>query len=274
MSSKIIKKEFKAKKYFGQNFLKDPNIANKIVELSLVNNNTTVIEVGPGMGSLTIPLLEKAKEVIVYEIDKDIVPILEENTKEYTNLKIIAGDDLKEDISWINDIDGEVISVSNLPYYITSPIISKFLDEAKNIKRMYFMVQKEVAERISAKVGTKDYNAFSILTQYEADTKTVLNVKRTSFSPAPNVDRAIIEIKRKDNQIKPHNEELFKKIVYQSFKERRKTLLNNLSAMCNKEELQDLLNKVNIDSSLRAESLSIDDFINLSNAFEELLWNM
>ena len=263
MSTKIVKTDFKAKKYFGQNFLTDQNISKSIAEVSKTSKDTVVIEVGPGMGSLTIPLLERSKKVIAFEIDKEVIPILKENTKSFSNLEINEIDILKAD--FLDEIKEEVISVSNLPYYITSPIISKFLNETTKIDRMYFMVQKEVAERLAAKVSTKDYNAFSILTQYEADIKVVLNVKRTGFHHQPNVDSAVVEIKRRDKDNKPKDEEFFKKLVLTAFKERRKTLINNLSSMKSKDELKVILSELDIPVDVRSENLTIDDFIRLSD---------
>ncbi len=265
MSTKIVKTDFKAKKYFGQNFLTDQNISKSIAEASKTSKDTVVIEVGPGMGSLTIPLLERSKKVIAFEIDKEVIPILKENTKAFSNLEINECDILKADLSFLDDIKEEVISVSNLPYYITSPIISKFLNDTTKIDRMYFMVQKEVAERLAAKVSTKDYNAFSILTQYEADIKVVLNVKRTCFHPQPNVDSAVVEIKRREKDNKPKDEKFFKSLVLTAFKERRKTLINNLSSMKSKDELKVILSELDIPVDVRSENLTIDDFIRLSD---------
>ena len=263
--NKVNKHDFKIKKSLGQCFLSDVSIARKIAELSCATKDTTIIEVGPGTGAMTEHLLNVSKKVIAFEVDKEVVPILKENTNNNPNLEIILGDVLTQDLSFINEIDGEVISVSNLPYYITTPIISLFLNNVEKIRRMYFMVQKEVGDRLSAKVGTKDYNAFSILVQYYADVKSVLNVKRTCFTPSPNVDSAVIEIKRKDRLNKANDEKLFKKIVETSFKERRKTLLNNLSSLFGKENTIILLEELDINPQLRAENLSIDDFIKISN---------
>lgn len=267
-----INKEFtnvKAKKKLGQCFLSDSNISRKIIELSNPSKDIVAIEVGPGLGAITKYMLEGYKKVIAYEIDNDVVEKLLTATKDKGELDLRMMDILKADLSYLNDLEEEVVSISNLPYYITSPIIAKFLDEAPKIKRMYFMVQKEMAERLSAKVSTKDYNAFSIMVQYYADVKIVLNVPRTCFTPSPNVDSAVIEIKRIDRLYKPQNEELFKKVVSQSFKERRKTLVNNLSSTINKDKLKNIFDELGLNENIRAENLNIDDFIALSDKLGE-----
>ena len=267
-----INKEFtnvKAKKKLGQCFLSDSNISRKIIELSNPSKDIVAIEVGPGLGAITKYMLEGYKKVIAYEIDNDVVDKLLIATKDKGELDLRMMDILKADLSYLNDLEEEVVSISNLPYYITSPIIAKFLDEAPKIKRMYFMVQKEMAERLSAKVSTKDYNAFSIMVQYYADVKIVLNVPRTCFVPSPNVDSAVIEIKRIDRLYKPQNEELFKKVVLQSFKERRKTLVNNLSSTINKDKLKNVFDELGLNENIRAENLNIDDFIALSDKLGE-----
>lgn len=267
-----INKEFtnvKAKKKLGQCFLSDSNISRKIIELSNPSKDIIAIEVGPGLGAITKYMLEGYKKVIAYEIDNDVVEKLLTATKDKGELDLRMMDILKADLSYLNDLEEEVVSISNLPYYITSPIIAKFLDEAPKIKRMYFMVQKEMAERLSAKVSTKDYNAFSIMVQYYADVKIVLNVPRTCFTPSPNVDSAVIEIKRIDRLYKPQNEELFKKVVSQSFKERRKTLVNNLSSTINKDKLKNIFDELGLNENIRAENLNIDDFIALSDKLGE-----
>lgn len=267
-----INKEFtnvKAKKKLGQCFLSDSNISRKIIELSNPSKDIVAIEVGPGLGAITKYMLEGYKKVIAYEIDNDVVEKLLTATKDKGELDLRMMDILKADLSYLNDLEEEVVSISNLPYYITSPIIAKFLDEAPKIKRMYFMVQKEMAERLSAKVSTKDYNAFSIMVQYYADVKIVLNVPRTCFTPSPNVDSAVIEIKRIYRLYKPQNEELFKKVVLQSFKERRKTLVNNLSSTINKDKLKNIFDELGLNENIRAENLNIDDFIALSDKLGE-----
>ena len=265
-----IKIDYKAKKYFGQNFLSDNTVLKRIASFANLDKETTVIEIGPGLGSLTKELLKDSKKVIAYEIDKDIIPKLENNLKDFDNLEIIEKDILKADLSYICSLDGKVILVSNLPYNITSPVISLFLEKLNNVDKAIFMVQKEVQERLCAKVSTKDYNAFTILVNYYATVKKLLDVNRTCFKPVPNVDSAVIELDKRETKIKSKNEIFFEKIVEVCFKERRKTLLNNLCVFLktSKEETIVLLEKLDIDPLKRAETLSIDDFILLSNKLE------
>jgi len=267
------KSEFKTKKHFGQCFLNDDNIVNKIVELANLNKNTVVLEIGPGAGAMTEPLVKKSKKVIAYEIDKDVIPVLENRLKKYDNYEIINEDILKVDPSYINSIEDEVVSVSNLPYYITSPIIELYLKRLVNVKKALFMVQKEVADRLCANVGTKDYNAFSITVQYYAETNKVLYVPRSCFKPSPNVDSAVIEIKKIDRNKKAKDDKLFIKVVEAAFKERRKMLVNNLSSefKVSKETIQNILDDLEIRTDTRAESLSIDEFIDLTNKIGEIL---
>ena len=263
--NQTTKYDFHIKKSLGQNFLSDSQAARKIAVVSRLSKNTTVIEVGPGTGALTDHLLELSKKVIAFEIDHDVIPILKENTEGIGELEVIEGDILEQNLDFINDIEGEVVAVSNLPYYITSPIIDLFLNKVPKIQRMYFMVQKEVADRITASISTKDYNAFSILVQYKANIKNVMNVKRTCFTPEPNVDSAVLEFVKVDREYKANSYEFFKKVVETSFRERRKTILNNLSLFKSKDEMKEILEELGINPALRPENLLIDDYIKLSN---------
>lgn len=272
IAKSIEKHNFKIKKYYGQNFLTDHFITSKIAEISFANKDTTVLEIGPGTGALTEELLKVSKRVIAYEIDKEVVPILKENTKEYDNLEVIVEDILKADLSKINNLDENIICIANLPYYITSPIIDLFLKKMTNVKKAIFMMQKEVGDRISANINTKDYNSFSILVQYFARCKKILNVPRTCFTPEPNVDSVVIELEKYNRYFKPKNEEFFIKVVESSFKERRKMLVNNLSNAfkLSKDTLRNILNELEINEDARGETLSIDDYIKLSDKLEEL----
>ena len=272
IQNQINKNNFRVKKQYGQNFLSDHSIVEKIAELSNITKDMVVVEIGPGLGSLTKELLDRSKKVIAFEIDTEIIPILKDNLKEYSNLEVVNEDILKTNVDKILEIKEECISVSNLPYYITSPIIDLFLNKMKNVKKGVYMVQKEVAERICASKGTKDYNAFSILVQYYAKCKKILNVPRTCFTPAPNVDSAVIELVKYDREYKPNNEELFVKVVESSFKERRKMLVNNLSSSLNisKDSIRNILIDLGINEDVRGEALSIDEFIDLTNEIERI----
>ncbi|MCR5113549.1 MAG: 16S rRNA (adenine(1518)-N(6)/adenine(1519)-N(6))-dimethyltransferase RsmA [Acholeplasmatales bacterium] len=262
--------DLRAKKKFGQNFLKDEKILNRIADVSECDKDTLVIEVGPGLGSLTEVLCQKAGFVLAYEIDTDLLPILAENLKAYDNYEIINKDildvDINADIIKYKKDFKNVYLVANLPYYITTPIILGTLSKTDLITRYVMMMQKEVAERLTSKPKTKDYAAITIAIQYRGIAKTAINVPRTSFIPAPNVDSAVVRIDLYDEKkYFPENEELFFKVVRAAFNQRRKTLVNNLGTEYPKEFIQAMLNDLEYKPSVRAEELSIDDFIKLSN---------
>ncbi len=269
--STLDKHDFYIKKKFGQNFLVDQNILKKIVEIPTITKDTLVVEIGPGLGSLTEHLINKSKHVLSYEIDKDLVSILEE-TFSNEELTIINKDFLKSDID--SDIKAlkmnydNVVMVSNLPYYITTPIIFKIIEESTLIKEMVLMTQLEVAQRLTSKPSTKDYNSLSIAIQYKTKALIAMKVPRNVFIPAPNVDSAIVKLNIIDNIVKkPISEKLFYEIVRASFGQRRKTLVNNLHSKYNipKTELIDILVEANLNPKARAESLSVSDFIDLSD---------
>lgn len=279
-SSKIKKtikeKDFYIKKKFGQNFLIDQNILSKIVNTPTITDNTLVIEIGPGMGSLTEHLLHKAKHVLAYEIDKDLLPILEEN---FSNkpLTIINDDflnrNIDEDITNLKDTFDHVCVVANLPYYITTPIILKILEESTKVKEMVLMMQLEVARRLTSKPSTKDYNSLSVAIQYKTNAEIALKVPKTVFIPAPNVDSAVVKLSVLDElKVKPLNEEHFFKLVRASFTQRRKTLVNNLHTAYNKPKdfYINVLESIDKDPRIRAENLSIEDFVLLSDTLHKI----
>ncbi len=264
---------FHIKKHLGQNFLKDHNLLQKIVNEAKITQKTGVIEVGPGLGSLTEFLLQSSKNVVAYEVDSDLIPILNNRFGELNNFKLIHKDILDVDID--NDIQNyfqdcsEIVVVANLPYYITTPILMKFLETSKLINRMILMMQSEVGLRVTSKPSTKDYNALSVVINYRANTKYLFKVPRTVFVPEPNVDSAIIEIIIKSEiEFKPTDENFFFDFVHKCFTQRRKTLLNNLRDTYPSFERQiweDLLVRMGYSLTVRAESLDIVDFVNLSN---------
>lgn len=268
----LIKKEnIKAKKKFGQNFLIDNNVLNNIVTKSEIENQN-VIEIGPGLGSLTNHLIKSAKKVICYEIDKDMVDILEERYKENEKIKIIFNDflkiDLKKDIyEHFNNED--VIVVANLPYYITTAILTKILEETNQIRKIVVMVQKEVAMRLSGKPSTKDYNSLSVLIQYYTNVKTLFNVSPKSFIPAPEVDSSVILIERKETLQHLESEEYFLKFNRVIFTQRRKTLSNNLKTgfKYSQELIEEILSKNNLQPTVRSESLTVEQIAKLANDF-------
>jgi 16S rRNA (adenine1518-N6/adenine1519-N6)-dimethyltransferase len=272
---------FSFKKSLGQNFLIEPNILSRIVDHADVTNKTGVIEIGPGIGALTEQLARRAKKVVAFEIDQRLLPILNETLAPYPNVSIIHQDVLEADLKgavneYFSDCE-EIMVVANLPYYVTTPIIMKLLEDQLPLKGIVVMLQKEVADRISAKPSTKEYGSLSIAVQYYTDAKTVMTVPKTVFVPQPNVDSAIIRLLVRDNPIvKLENESFFFKIVRASFAQRRKTLLNNLvHFLPNGKELkpviEETLSEVNIDGKRRGESLSIEEFAKLSDALDKVL---
>ena len=269
---------FYMKKKFGQNFLIDQNILSSIVTKSDINKNVNVIEIGPGIGSLTEHLLESANHVISYEIDNTLIPILTKQFASYDNFTLLNQDILKADIAsdinkYFNN-DYPVYVVANLPYYITTPIIMHLLENVPQIKRYAVMVQLEVADRICANKGGKDYNNLTIAIQYRASVYKAINVSRNVFMPKPNVDSAVIIFDIYDEKpYKVNNEKFFFAMIKKAFANRRKTLVNNLNQGYNisKEEIIILLESLNIDANIRSEALSIEQFITISDELEKKL---
>ena len=271
----IDKYEFRFKKKFGQNFLTDGNILRKIINAAELNENTAVIEVGPGIGALTEYIARSAKQVVAYEIDDTLIPILAEVLEPYQNVKIINEDILKADVKTMIATDlatsSEIAVVANLPYYITTPILMGLIEARLPIDRYVVMMQLEVARRLSAKPGTKDYNALSIAVQYYCDVDIAIHVPRDVFIPAPNVDSAVVVLKKKSEPpVTVADETFFMELVHACFKQRRKTLLNNLSAYftnMTKEEIIEKLTEIGIEPSVRGEALSIESFAQIANLF-------
>ena len=271
---------FSFKKSLGQNFLIEPNILSRIVDHANVTDQTGVIEIGPGIGALTEQLARRAKKVVAYEIDQRLLPILKETLAPYPNVSVIHQDVLEANLKEaIKDNFGdceEIMVVANLPYYVTTPIIMKLLEEQLPLKGIVVMLQKEVADRISAKPSTKEYGSLSIAVQYYTEAKTVMSVPKTVFVPQPNVDSAIIRLLvREEPIVTLDNESFFFQIVRASFAQRRKTLLNNLvHFLPNGKELKPVIEEtllsVNIDGKRRGESLSIEEFSRLSDALDRV----
>ena len=257
-----------AKKKFGQNFLKDQRILTSIRDISECDKDTLVIEVGPGLGGLTELLCEKAGFVLAYEIDNDLIDILHNNLAKFDNYEIINKDILEADVN--NDIKkynfNKVYLVANLPYYITTPIITKLLTEVEAISRYVVLLQKEVAHRLAGKPSTKDYGAITLAIEYRGKAKVMLEVNRNAFIPAPNVDSSVLRIDIYDNKMYfPKDEKALFDLIRLSFNQRRKTLVNNLMDKYNKEFIINMLKDNGYKESIRAEELSIDDFIKLSD---------
>ena len=265
MNKELIK-DYIFKKKFGQNFLKDENILKNIVSKSEVDNETLVIEIGVGAGYLTYYLSEVAKNVIGYEIDESLKDIINEQLKNRDNVEIIYNDFLKSNpIDDIKKYDyKKIYVVANLPYYITTPIITKIIDDKIPVSKIVVMVQKEVGSRFNAKIGTKEYNSLTIFLNYYFEIKKLMDVSRNCFLPKPNVDSAIIEFKRKENKYNVKDEELFFKLVRDSFKYKRKNLRNNLKGY-DLLLIEKALNELGKDLNVRGEALSLEDFIFISN---------
>ena len=266
---------FTFKKSFGQNFLTDTNILNKIVNAADLNDEVGVIEIGPGIGALTEFIARKAKKVVAYEIDPRLIPILAETLAPYDNVKVIHQDILKADVASMIEEEFKDVKhiavVANLPYYITTPILMGLIEKKLPIDWYVTMMQKEVAERLSANPGSKDYNALSIAVQYYTEAKIALNVPKTVFIPAPNVDSSVVKLtKREQPAVAVENEDFFLEIVHAAFKQRRKTIQNNLNQHFNdlaKEDVTKLLEEAGIVPSRRGETLTIEEFGHLSNVF-------
>ena len=268
MNTKEIlnKNNFSFKKKFGQNFLLDNNILNNIVNLGELDKQTLVIEVGVGAAALTKRLCKKAGFVIGYEVDTTLKEPLNEILQEEQNVKIIFDDFLKRDLN--EDIKelkyDNIVVIANLPYYITTPIITKFIEQKVDVSKIIVMVQNEVADRFSAKVGSKNYNSLTIFLSYYFNIKKAFVVSRNVFYPKPNVDSAVVMFERKNKKIYISNEEYFFKLVKDSFVQKRKTLKNNLKNY-DLEKINEILLKNGKDITVRAENISIEEFAIISN---------
>lgn len=270
---------FTFKKSFGQNFLTDTNILQKIVDTAEINKNVNVIEIGPGIGALTEFLAENASEVMAFEIDERLVPILEDTLRDHDNVKVINEDVLKADLQTrvkeFENPDLPIKVVANLPYYITTPILMHLIESKIPFSEFVVMMQKEVADRISAEPNTKAYGSLSIAVQYYMTAKVAFVVPRTVFVPAPNVDSAILKMtRRKQPLVEVKDEDFFFRVSKASFLHRRKTLWNNLTSHFGKSEevknkLDQALENAAIKPSIRGEALSISDFARLSDALRE-----
>lgn len=265
---------FSFKKSLGQNFLIDSNVLQKIIDFSEVDEKVGVIEVGPGIGSLTEQLALRAKKVVAFEIDDRLLPILAETLAPYENITVVHADFLKVNIDetlekYFSECD-RVHLVANLPYYITTPILMHILQTSSSIGRITVMLQKEVAERMAAVPNTKEYGSLSIAVQYYTETKVVMDVPKTVFIPQPNVISSVLTLKRRSQALVDVDDEaFFFEVVQASFAHRRKTIRNNLLShfkkMCDKSVVLDSLRAAHVNESRRAESLAIEEFAQLAN---------
>lgn len=270
----LNKYNLKAKKRLGQNFLIDGNIVRRIVEKAEIDKNTGVIEIGPGLGSMTEALVQNAGKVLAFEIDPDMIEILSKELKDYANLKIINKDILKSDID--SELDyfegmGRIIVVSNLPYYITTPIVTKLL-EVNKISLICVMVQKEVAVRFCAKPNSRDYGSLTVMINLKTDVETAFDVSRNSFMPRPNVDSAILLMKVKKNDSRVKNEAKFLNFIKNSFAMKRKTFVNNILSFysIDRMKIADVLKELLLEENIRSECINLDNFIKIyDKLFEE-----
>lgn len=267
-------KDFDFKKKFGQNFISDKNLLNAIALDAEVDKSTQVLEIGAGAGTLTEVLAEKAEKVVSVEIDKDLKPYLELVKLSHPNAEFIFGDFMRLSKQEIEaHFDKPFAVVANLPYYITTPIIFKLLEENFNVTSLTLMVQKEVAERFSADCSSKEYGAVSVMLQSMCDIKITRIVGRDMFFPQPNVDSAVVNLKINYDKFNIPNRRLFAQVVKSAFMWRRKTLNNCLQMGFNitREEADKIILSANLTSGVRGEKLTIEDFISLSTIIENYL---
>lgn len=269
----LQKYQFHFQKKFGQNFLIDPHVLDKIIDAADIGREDFVLEIGPGIGTMTQYLCECAREVVAVEIDKNLIPILETTLKEYDNVEVVNSDILKMDIARLvrEKNDGKPIKVvANLPYYITTPIIMGLFESHVPIEKITVMVQKEVADRMQASPGSKDYGALSLAVQYYAVPEIAANVPPNCFMPRPSVGSAVICLTRhKEPPVEVVDEKLMFSIIRASFNQRRKTLangLNNAPDLCfSKEVIQESILALGVPVNVRGETLSLEQFARLSN---------
>lgn len=268
----VNKYGFKFTKSLGQNFLIDESVLTDIVNGAAIDDSDMVIEIGPGIGTLTKVLLSKAKLVNAVELDSKLIPILQEELKEYSNLAIIHKDALKLDYNELIGEEKSVKIVANLPYYITTPIISYLLTSGYNFKSLTVMIQKEVAERIAAKENCKEYGSLSLLVQYYCDVQVIRKVPPTSFIPKPKVDSLVIRMdKLHAPKVQPKSKELFFRIIRESFNMRRKTLWNSLKGLkLSSDNMTEAFEAAGINPIRRGETLSIFEFSALADCIYDI----
>lgn len=267
-TQELVKKyNFKFSKSLGQNFLIDDSVLNDIVKGADVNEEDFVIEIGPGVGTLTAHLLNKAKKVTSIELDNDLIPILKEELGDNENFSLIHNDALKVDFNEIIGDEKSVKLVANLPYYVTTPIIVNLLKNGYNFKSLTIMIQKEVAERIDAEPNCKEYGSLSLLVQYYCNTKIVRKVAPSSFIPRPKVESIVIRLDRLEKpRVEVTDEKFMFELIRNSFNMRRKTLWNGVKNLgVNKDDLKKAFEEARIDPKRRGETLSLEEFAELSN---------
>ena len=257
---------YEAKKKYGQNFLEDSELSEKIIEISGVSKDIEVIEIGPGLGFLTEKLIEKSKYLTAFEIDDDLIPVLKKKFQGRDNFSLIHEDFMTADLGTFLEEKKNIKVVANIPYYITSPIINKLIEYRKNISEIYLMVQKEVAERIASEAGSKNMSLLTHAVQFYADAEYLFTVPKEKFTPVPRVDSAFLKIKMFDDERyeKQISEEEYFKYLKTAFSNKRKSIANNLSGEgYSKEVTGDILEKLGKTRLARTEEFSVQEFINL-----------
>ena len=277
-TAEIVKKyDFKFRKSFGQNFLIDSNVVKKITDAADIKDDDVVLEIGPGIGTLTQHLAYAAGKVIAVEIDNRLIPILEETLAPYDNIELINEDILKLDLDELlttHKGSGRIKVIANLPYYVTTPVVTELLERSTLIESLTVMVQKEVAQRMDASAGTKDYGALTLAVRYYSEPHKITDVSPNCFMPRPDVTSAVIQLNIKKERITVADEKLMFKIIKASFGQRRKTLLNSLKnsdIAISKEQWESILERAGISAGVRGETLSLEDFARLADEAQKHL---
>ena len=272
---KVLKNNnFTFEKRYGQNFLTDENLLGEMVESAGVDKNSTVVEIGMGAGTLTMEIAKRVKKVYGFEIDTKLKPILAETLKDYNNIDITFNDIMKIKTADLEKQIGEKYTVvANLPYYITTPIIMRFIEEAENCESIIVTIQKEVAERITADAGDSEYGAITASINAVADSVITMYIGREKFLPPPNVDSAVVKITLNKNKYEIKDIVKYRKLIKSAFIMRRKTLVNNLikGYPLSREQVENILTSLGFKTDVRGEDLSSSDYVNLYNEIEKLL---
>ena len=274
----LQKHQFQFKKKFGQNFLIDPHVLDKIVDAAQVTEEDFVLEIGPGIGTLTQYLCERARQVLAVEIDKNLIPVLRDTLSPYTNVEVLQGDILKQDIQHIADTyngGNRIKVVANLPYYITTPILMELFESRVPLANVTVMVQKEVADRMRAEPGTKDCGALSLAVQYYAEPYIAAFVPPNCFIPRPNVGSAVVRLDcRTHAPVEVEDEKLLFRLIRASFNQRRKTLQNGIANSSelpfSKAEAAEAIGRAGFDSNIRGEKLGLSEFARLADVMSQM----
>lgn len=265
---------FTFSKALGQNFLINPSVCPRMAEAAITDDNTGILEIGPGIGVLTNELCQRAKKVVAVELDKRLIPVLSETLGEYDNLKVINADVMALDLNKLieEEFGGMRVAIcANLPYYITSPILMKLLEERLPIDSITVMVQKEAALRLCAEEGARDSSAITLAVRYYASPELLFHVSAGSFMPAPKVDSAVIQLTLRKPEYPPKDEKLMFRVIKAAFSQRRKTISNSIASgmSLDKSELRDILEEAGVQPTARAEKLTLRDYARISDVMTE-----